>query len=493
MQKISQRVLDIAIQRGFVISCAEIYGSSSGFYDYGPVGCAIKRKMQNIWREIFITKPGFLEIDGCTILPHEALVASGHATNFSDPIVVCKKTKKQYRADHILEEHTSKSWESKSPQELNDAIKKLNIKSPDGGDFSEVGTFNLMFKTSIGADDSKIAYLRPETAQNIFMDFKRIFLQNGSKLPLAIGQIGKSYRNEISPRQGLIRMREFTQMELEYFFDPQDSTMQGFDKIKTQKLKFRIGEDFRYATLYESIQNEWVSNEIMATFLYWQYQYYQLIGLDEQRFHFAVLPKDGLPHYSKSNVDLEVQTSFGNVETAGTAYRTDFDLKNHQTHSKQELAVFVPEQNSKIIAHVVEPSLGVDRPFYAILEHCFREKTPSRDWEWFSFPPSIAPYTVAVFPLMKKDNLMQVAQQIVQILRENGIDCMYSQTGSIGKRYARADEIGVPYCVTIDYDSIDNNDVTLRFRDDAVQIRLKIDELKSAILQYVKINKTSSK
>jgi len=497
MQKLSERVIEIAIQRGFILPSAEIYGSPAGFYDYGPVGSAIKRKMQNLWREIFITKPGFLEIEGTTILPHEVLVASGHASNFSDPVVICKKTQKQYRADHLLQEHTGKSWEGKSAKEMDSAIKELKIKSQDGGEFSEVKTFNLMFATYLGAGTDKPAYLRPETAQCIFLDFKRIFTQNGSKLPLAIGQVGKSYRNEISPRKGLVRMREFTQMELEYFFDPSQPDMEGFEKIADKTLRFKPPAEgdteleVEDVTLQESIERGWVANQIMATFLYWQDVYYKKMGIDSNRYHFAVLPKDALPHYSKSNVDLEVETSIGNIETAGTAYRTDFDLKNHQEHSKQDLTAFLPERKEKIIPHVIEPSLGADRPFYALLEHCFREKTPEKDWEWFAFPPSIAPYTVGIFPLMKKDGLPEIAEKIVEELRENGIECFYSQSGTIGKRYARADEIGVPYCLTIDYDSKEKGDVTLRFRNDGAQIRIAIGDLAKEIRKFVKEDRTS--
>ncbi|MFH0927112.1 MAG: His/Gly/Thr/Pro-type tRNA ligase C-terminal domain-containing protein [Candidatus Micrarchaeota archaeon] len=217
------------------------------------------------------------------------------------------------------------------------------------------------------------------------------------------------------------------------------------------------------------------------------------MGIGWDKFHFAVLPKDALPHYSRSNVDLEVETSLGTIEAAGTAYRTDFDLASHQKHSGQELAVFLPEEKKKIIPHVVEPSLGVDRPFYALLEHCFREKAAGKEWEWFAFPPSIAPYTVAVFPLMKKDGLPEIAQGIVESLRHEGIECLYSQSGSIGKRYARADEIGVPYCITVDYDTNEKKDATIRFRDDGGQVRLPISSLAAKIRECVEAAKTSLK
>ncbi|MFA5108051.1 MAG: glycine--tRNA ligase [Candidatus Micrarchaeia archaeon] len=500
MQKLHERVLDIAIQRGFLIPSAEIYGAPAGFYDYGPIGTPIKRKMQNLWREIFISKNGFLEIESSTVVPHEVLVASGHATNFTDPVVICKKDKKQFRADHLLQDATQISWEGKTPHQLDEAIKSHGIKCPEcKGELSAVQAFNLMFATKVGSSEKENAYLRPETAQGIFLDFKRIFMQNGSKLPFAIGQIGKSYRNEISPRQGLVRMREFTQMELEYFFNPAEDIWGGFEKIQNKKIRIKppaegdAQMEVDEYSLQEAIERKWVPNQIMAAMIYWQQQYYEKIGIEKGKFHFAVLPLDALPHYSKGNVDLEVETSYGTIETSGTAYRTDFDLANHSKHSKVDLSVLDPMTNQKVMPHVIEPSLGVDRPFYCILEHCFRPKSAEKEWDWFAFPTFVAPYIAGIFPLMKKDGLPEIAQEIVDELRAQGIECYYTQSGSIGKRYARADEIGVPYCITIDYDSKEKGDVTIRYRDDGGQERIKIFDLAKKLQKLSAENKTSLK
>ncbi|MFH1306264.1 MAG: glycine--tRNA ligase [Candidatus Micrarchaeota archaeon] len=499
MAKLHEKILDIAIQRGFLIPSAEIYNSPAGFYDYGPVGAAVKRKMQNLWRELFVLRQGYLEIETSIILPHNVFVASGHAANFKDFMIECKKEKKKFRADKLLEEKTGKSWEGKSAGEIEKGIKEHKIKCPDcEEELADVASFNLMFGTRIGSGKDDNANLRPETAQGIFLAFKRIFAQYGANLPVAIAQIGKSFRNEISPRQGLVRMREFTQMELEYFFNPKNDKMEEFEKLKEKKVRIKLpakkNEEAKIEeiTLQEGVEKKYFPNEIMAVMIYWQQEYYEKIGIDKNKFHFRIMPPEELPHYSKGNVDLEVETSYGVIETVGTAYRTDFDLSSHQKHSKQELAVHV-QGEGKIIPHVIEPSFGVDRPFYCILEHCFREKSKEKEWEWFALPPSIAPYVAGIFPLQKKDGLPEIAEKIVKMLREEGIDVYYVRTGSIGKRYARADEIGVPYCITIDYESKEKNDVTIRYRDDGGQERIAISELAGKIRELEKEGKTSLK
>lgn len=494
MSKLHDRIMEIAISRGILIPSAEIYGSSSGFYDYGPIGASIKRKVVEVWRELFVIKPGFLEIESSLIVPTPVLVASGHADNFTDPVCEDSKTGRRFRADKLLEEATGRSFEGKTQAQLDAALKEHGIKAPDtGNELTAVHAVNLMFGTKTGDSREDNAYLRPETAQGIFLDFKRIFLQNGSKLPLAIAQTGRSFRNEIAPRQGLIRMREFSQMELEYFFDPDEQGFEGFEDIKDKVVRIRLPETDEVVeiTLEKGVADGHFANQIMAAFVYWQHLLCLNIGISEGKFHFAILPKDGLPHYSKGNVDLEIDTSYGRIEGSGTAYRTDFDLTQHAQHSRQDMSVKIPEKKEKFVPHVVEPSIGVDRLFYSILESCFREKDEDKQWEWFAFPPAVAPYKVAVFPLMKKDGMPEIALKIVDDLRSKGIDCYYSKTGSIGKRYARADEIGIPYCLTIDYESKEKEDVTIRFRDDGGQKRISISEISTKISEFIKQAKTS--
>lgn len=497
-QPLHERIIDIALQRGFLLPAAEIYGQWGGFFDFGPVGASIKRNIQDEWRRRILLDGGFHEIETTTILPEAVLKASGHAANFSDPLVECKNCKKSFRADTMLEEKTGKSWAGKNPVEMTDALYQNNITCPDcKGKFGQVSAFNLMFGTQVGGGGN-VAYCRPETAQGIFLDFPRVFRQNGQKLPLGIGQIGRSFRNEISPRQGLVRMREFTQMELEYFFNPNKTGVGEFAKISGNKVRIKPPcEDeancppVEEVTLQEGISKGYFPNEIFASFTLKAQEYYLALGIPYDKFHFKVLGKKEMPHYSKGNVDLEVSTSYGWIETVGIAYRTDFDLANHAKHSKQDLSVFVEEEKARVVPHVIEPSFGVERLFYVLLESCYRPKTQARDWEWFAFPPKIAPYAVSVFPLMKKDGLAEKADEIVGQLRASGIDARYSESGSIGKRYARADEIGVPYCITVDYQTKEDETVTVRFRDDAKQIRMKISDLPQ-IMKWAKDGKVTA-
>jgi len=503
-QKTADRLMDVAIRRSFLIPSSEIYGSPAGFYDYGAVGCAIKQKLQNLWRQEFLQKEGFHEIETTLIVPEAVLKASGHAENFADPLVTCGNCKQKFRADHLIEENKDAKKDGVRagglpPAELSTLIKKYGVFCPQckKPTLSDVGWFNMMFRTNIGPIDGNTAYFRPETAQGIFMDFPRIIRNYGSKLPIGIGQVGKSARNEISPRQGLIRLREFSQMELEYFFNPADQTYPKFGKIKEHKVRFVEGAAPPVEiTLSEALSSNLVPNEIMAYFLYKQWEYYKSVGIPAEKMFFRKMPKEETPHYSKGNVDLEVETSYGSIETTGTAYRTDYDLAQHAKHSKQDLSVFDEATKQKILPHVVEPSMGVDRLFWCVIEHCFREKTPEKDWEWFAFPPCIAPYHAWIFPLMKKDGMDGKAREIEESLRESGLTVYYQESGSIGRRYARADEIGVPYCITVDYDTLDTKSekhgtVTVRFRNDGKQIRVKISELAHELMKFVKEGKVT--
>ncbi len=496
-----EKLMEIVIKRSILLPSCEIYGPQGGFFDYGPIGALIKHNVENAWREHFLLEDGFLEIESSLILPQAPLIASGHASNFTDPIVNCTKCKHRFRADALIEEKTNHKMEGASSSDIANKLAELKISCPDcKGALSDVGYFNMMFTTNVGPVDGNLAYLRPETAQGIFMDFQRIFRNSGSKLPLAIGQVGHSFRNEISPRQGLVRMREFTQMEIEYFFDPENPKMQNFANVADEKIPIiEVGKDehrhkdkIAHLTASEAVSSGTVPNEIMAYFMAKQIKFYQMCGIPYEKMHFRKLAANETPHYSKGNFDLEVQTSYGLIETIGNAYRTDFDLSSHATHSKQDLAVLIDDGSKRrIIPHVVEPSMGVDRMFWCILEATYRPATKEKEWEWFDLPPVIAPYLACVFPLMKKDGMSEAAQQIVADLRSNHLAVQYSETGSIGKRYARADEIGVPYCMTIDYTTLEDKTVTLRFRNDGKQVRIKIDEIEQKLREYAKEGKVT--
>ncbi|MCX8197336.1 MAG: glycine--tRNA ligase [Candidatus Micrarchaeota archaeon] len=493
----AEQLMQIAIRRAILIPSAEIYGSQAGFYDYGPVGCAIKRNIENLWRAEMLQKEGFHEIETSLLLPEIVLKASGHLENFADPLISCQSCKQKFRADHLLEKHPeAKNIKAASlaPEKLSELIAKYELACPNCKTklSSQVGWFNLMFKTNIGPLEGNPGYIRPETAQGIFIDFPRIIRNFGGKLPIGIGQIGKSARNEISPRQGLVRMREFTQMELEYFFHPKQQEHPKFASIADETL--RLAEESGSPSevkIKDAVEKGLIPNQIMAYLLWKQKQFYLMLGIPQDKFFFRKIPKEETPHYSLGNIDLEVETSYGIIETAGTAYRTDYDLSSHMRLSGQDLSVFDEQTKEKVVPHVVEPSMGVDRTFWCVLEHCFREKSPSKEWEWFDFPPKIAPYHAWVFPLMKKDGLDAKAREVEEKLRAAGLSVYYQESGSIGRRYARADEIGVPYCITIDYESLEQEDVTVRFRNDAKQIRVKIAQLAEELKSFISQNKVT--
>jgi glycyl-tRNA synthetase len=492
-------LMDVAIRRSILMPSSEIYGSPAGFFDYGPIGCAIKRKLENLWREEMLVKEGFHEIETSLLLPESVLKASGHMDNFSDPIVSCRKCNARFRADHLLADipEIAKSGiktEGMAPEALTALIRKHKVACPnDSGELSEVSRFNMMFKTAIGAGEERLAYCRPETAQGIFLDYSRIVKNYGSRLPIGIGQVGQSFRNEISPRQGLVRVREFTQMELEYFFNPSDQSYPGFEAVKGELLVFELEDgSVRELSLSQSISEGIVPNQIMAYFLWKQEQLYLAAGVPRAKFRFRKIPKDDTPHYSRGNIDMVVETSYGWIETTGTAYRTDYDLSSHAKHSGADLSVFVEDEKKKVVAHVVEPSMGVGRMLWCVLEHAFREKSIGKDWEWFDFPPAIAPYHAWIFPLMRKDGMGEKAREVESLLRAGGLSVYCQESGSIGKRYARADEVGVPYCITVDYDTLKDGTVTLRFRNDGKQVRLPISELCAKVMDFARAGKVTA-
>ncbi len=485
--ELHERIFDLALNRSFFFPANEPYGSLSGFYDYGPVGALIKRKIQRLWKQMFIRSEGFHEVETSIVTPEPVLKASGHVGSFADPVVECGACKTRVRGDTLVEEtlvekHGEK-WDGKLGT-IDQAVKDSGLKCPQcGGEFKPAYMFNLMFQTGIGGDRTP-AYCRPETAQGIFTLFLRLFRNHGTKLPIAAGQVGRSFRNEISPRKGLVRMREFTQMELEYFFNPSKPQIEGFSGVADEKMRMQIGGKNSLMSAKDLVDNG-LCNEIMAYFLVREWQFYEMVGISEPKMFFRVLDKNEIPHYSQANIDMEIQTSFGPIETIGNAYRTDFDLSQHAKESGKDFSVFVEEEKKKIVPHVVEVSMGVDRLFFSILEHCFREKTKEKDWEWFDFPAVIAPYEVAVFPLMKKDGMAEKAKEIAGKLRED-FDVHYYEGGSIGKRYAKADEIGIPCAVTIDYDTLEKGTVTVRYRNNGEQILIKVPQIQEIVRRFVK-------
>lgn len=506
--ELHERIFELALSRSFFYPSNEPYGSVSGFYDYGPVGKLVKNKIENLWRKMFIKESGFHEVETSIVTPSIVLEASGHVGSFADPVFECEKCKTKVRADTFAEKEIAKNgkeskefqWDGKVDS-LTEAAKTYSLKCPNcKTPFVKAFMFNLMFKTGIGGEQTP-AYSRPETAQGIFTAFPRLFRNHGTKLPLAIGQVGKSFRNEISPRKGLVRMREFTQMELEYFFNPSKPDFEGFEQVANEKMRMKIDGKITTKSAKELVDEKIVPNQIFAYFLVLQWKFYKLCGLDENKMHLRVLPKSEVPHYSSGNVDMEVETSHGTIEISGNAYRTDFDLSQHAKFSKQDLSVFVEEEKKKIVPHVFEVSMGVDRLFFCMLEHSFKEKDQKdeagnwklgtqKDWEWFNFTPLVSPYYAAVFPLMRKDGLAEKAYSIASSLRGE-MDIFYQESGSIGRRYARCDEIGIPYAITVDYDTLKDDTVTVRYRQNGAQERVKIPELQQKILGNVRDGRVS--
>ncbi len=491
MEKNESKAMSIVSRRGIFYQSFGIYKEIGGFYDYGPVGVRIRRNIENAWRRLFVDMLQAIEIESSSIMPEAVFEASGHLSTFTDPMTKCKVCNTPYRADKLLESFYEKKHDYKSMEE----VKKLSLEELDrkirehgikcekcGGELGKVEKFNLMFQLKIGPTGSETGYLRPETAQGIFVDFRDLFKTQGLKMPALIAQVGKSYRNEISPRQQLVRMREFTQMELELFFDPEEEEKDiGFielEKVLDTKISFiKSGEEEAIkASLKELLESKSIPNKYFALLLYLENRLMQEIGFDEKAYRFRELEKEELPHYSKGNVDLEVNTEYGFIEVAGNAYRTDYDLSSHARVSGVEITVV--NNGRKFVPHVVEASMGLDRLLFSIIENSV--VSGDREWDWLRLKESIAPYKYAVFPLQKDDKLLKKARELAKMLVEKGVSAYYSDSGSIGKRYAKADEIGVPYCITIDYQTLEDDTVTIRNRDDSKQIRKGIAELLSS-------------
>lgn len=484
-----QSVYDIIARRGIFFRSFGIYNELSGFYDFGPIGARIKRHIQDQWRDIFIIKTGAYEVDTSLVVSEPVLTASGHLATFTDPITYCQVCGTPYRADKLIEEYFEKHGmeeeaskvKKENIEELQKQLEKLDIRCEKCGNkkFSKIEKFNLVFKTEVGPTGKEHAYLRPETAQGIFVDFFNIYQAYSPKFPVLIGQAGKSFRNEISPRQQLIRQREFGQMELELFFDPngeeaKEIGIYEIDSILDEKISFiRAGkEEVESRSLRELLNEKLIPHVYFAFLLFLEKRLLEQAGVADYRFR--QLEPEELPHYSKGNVDLEAKTSYGYVEIAGNAYRSDFDLSQHAKLSGKDLSVNY--LGKKVLPHVVEASVGLDRLFLAVLEQSY-QKGEDRGWAWLKLNAQVAPYAYAVFPLQKDDKLLAKAKEAYKYLLEKGVECYYSETGSIGKRYAKADEIGVPYCITIDYQTLEDDTVTIRSRDTTSQIRKHIYEI----------------
>ncbi len=441
--------------QGFVFQGSEIYDGLANTWDYGPLGVELKNNIKNAWWKRFIQEsPYNVGLDSAIFMNPKVWEASGHVDGFSDPLIDCKSCKTRHRADKLIEAFDenvhSEGWEN---AEVIKYIKDNNITCPNCGsaDFTDVRQFKLMFETHMGVvEDAKdVVYLRPETAQGIFVNFKNIQRTSRKKVPFGIGQIGKSFRNEITPGNFIFRTREFEQMELEFFCEP-DTDLEWFDYWKAYCRKFLLD-----------------------------------LGLNEDNLKFRDHEKEELSFYSKATCDVEFNYPFGWGELWGIADRTDYDLGRHQEVSKKNLEYLDPTTNKKYLPYVIEPSVGVDRLFLALLCDSLEEETleDGSVRTLMRFDPKIAPVKVAVLPLTKK--LSEKAEAVYATLAKE-FNCEFDITGQIGKRYRRQDAIGTPYCVTVDFDTLEDGTVTVRERDSMEQIRMPIDSLADYFADKVK-------
>ena len=444
--------------RGIIYPGSEIYGGLANTWDYGPLGNEIKNNVKNAWRKKFIQEQkNVVGLDAAILMNPETWVASGHVGGFSDPLIDCKECKTRHRADKLIEEWAHEKGndmiaDGMSEEELTKFIEENKIPCPNCGktNFTGIRKFNLMFKTYQGVTEGATSeiYLRPETAQGIFVDFKNVLRTSRKKMPMGIAQIGKAFRNEITPGNFTFRTREFEQMEMEFFCKP--------------------GTDLEWFKYWKDYSEKWLLD----------------LGMKKENIRLRDHSEDELVFYSKATTDIEFKFPFGWGELWGIADRTDYDLSRHMEHSKQDLTYQDPETHEKYIPYVIEPSLGADRVVLAFLCNSYEEQEIAEGdtRTVLHLHPALAPYKVAVLPLSKK--LSDKANEVYERLSKKFM-CDYDEAGSIGKRYRREDEIGTPYCLTIDFDTLEDEAVTIRDRDTMEQVRIKIDELENWIEEKI--------
>ncbi len=534
-----ERIIELAKRRGFLWPSFEIYGSTAGFWDFGPLGAALKRRITEIWRDFYVIREGFYEIETPTMNIEDVFVASGHVDNFTDLMVECKKCGEAFKVDFALE------------------------KCPEcGGSLGDAYAFNLMFKTSIGPGSKRIGYLRPETAQGMFIDFHRILRFYRDRLPFGVAQIGKVYRNEISPRQGTLRLREFTIAEVEIFIDPKMNDHPRFDEVMDTMLRLCpakeqvVGGGDLELSVKDAVKKGIIKQQLMGYHIALIQRFLLEIGFSPEKIRFRQHKKEEIAHYAIDCWDAEALTDrFGWTEIVGIADRGGYDLKAHAEHSQTEMTVFTPyeqpitrertiikpnvraiglkfkDKSAKIIEalrtlrpdqfkegviqvgddvipltkdlveyelvqeevcgegvtpHVIEPSYGIDRIVYVLLEHSFEEETTEGEKRVvLRLPPNIAPVQGAVLPLLSRDGLDKRAREIERSLRKSGLLVDYDESGTIGRRYRRHDEVGTPFAITIDHQTLEDDTVTIRERDSMKQIRVPIESLSGVMKKLI--------
>lgn len=442
-----EEIVSLAKRRGFIFPGSEIYGGLAGTWDYGPHGVTLKNNIKKLWWKRFVDdREDMYGVDAAILMNEKVWEASGHIAGFSDPLVEDLKTKKRYRADHLLEEKEINPA-GMTLEQMTATIREHKITSPDGNELSEVRQFNMMFKTEVGALGGQYSYLRPETAQGIFVNFKNVIDSMQPKMPFGIAQIGKAFRNEITPREFIFRTREFEQMEIEYFVHP-DEWEKGFNHWLKQ-------------------MREWMEE----------------IGLEKGRIHEVDIAEEDRAHYSTKTIDIEFDFPFGQKELFGLAYRTNYDLIKHSENSGAKLQYRDDVKGEVFIPHVIEPTFGLDRAVLAVLTSAFKkDSVGGEERSYLALTKELAPVRIMVSPLLKnKAELQEKAREVFTALKKEFGNVMYDDNGNIGKRYRRQDEIGTPYCVTIDFETLEGEGVTVRDRDTAEQERVAIEDLISKL------------
>jgi glycyl-tRNA synthetase len=482
------KIIELASKKSIFYPAAEIYPNSpAGFWDFGPIGQAIRRKIVDFWRHELLQKEGMLEIHGSQILPASVFEGSGHLKSFADPIVQCLKCKKFERADRLISEKIGKNVpESLASEKLDELIKENKVRCAKcSGELSKVSKFNMMIETLVGRQGEFKTFLRPEACQSIFLNFARMVKTMRLTLPQGVAQAGGAFRNEISPRQSITRSVEFSQMEAEVFFDAEKiNDVENFDEVKNYKIRIlRLGkEKIEEITAGDLVVKKIVPGKLIAYYLARTQQVWSAMGIPLEKLRFREVDKDERAFYSLSTFDFEVETSLGWLELIANNYRTDYDLKGHMQHSKTDLQYTEPTSGKKIMPHIWEISAGVDRTMFAVLDCCLSE---GKEGAYFALKPLLAPYHCTVFPIVNKEGFPELAKKVEKMLQNSWIDVYFDDSGSIGRRYARSDEVGVPYCITIDGDSIKNKDVTIRDRDSRKQVRVKIADLSDVLRKLI--------
>jgi glycyl-tRNA synthetase len=562
---------ELAKRRGFFFPSNEAYGGTAGFYTYGPEGAALKRNIEAVWRDQFVRARGHMELESPTVVPEAVFEASGHLDTFDDMIVECAECGATHRADHLVEDAVPDvdDAEAFAPRRVADLVADHDVTCPSCGAAlagQPVDEFNLMFGTNIGPGSSSPGFLRPETAQGIFVEFPRLKEYARNQLPFGVAQIGRAYRNEIAPRRALVRVREFTQAELEHFVDPEFDEP-PIDEVADVELPL-YSADAQQAddggietyTVREALEEGVVGSDWVAYYLGASLSFYERIGVDVDRFRYRQHRPGELSHYAADCWDAETELGGNWIEVTGFAYRSDYDLRKHGEYSEAEFTIFrqydepkrveratvdpdmsylgptfgdaagdvvdaleslaardrsafqgdavtvevgedaytLPvektgfsvedrtESGEHVTPHVVEPSFGVGRLVYSVLVHRHGDdEVDGEERAYLGLPAEVAPTIVAVFPLMTKDGLDDRARAVADELREAGLEVSYDDTGTIGRRYRRQDEVGTPYCVTVDYDTLEDDTVTVRERDSTDQVRVAVDDLPTALDRLV--------